>query len=234
MISHLSAARLWDLPLPPNSDGSLHVTLPRARGRWAATQATVHRSDLSGADITEHEGVLVTTPLRTLLDLARAVPLAWAVAAVDAALRLGLVSVDELAVATGAAKGRGAAAVRAVGRLCDQRAESPFESVLRVTLTLGGLPPPEPQWVITDDGVFVARVDFAWPRLRIAVEADGFAYHSTREHYRSDRERINRLQQLDWRLLLFSWERLMSDPEGVVDEVRRLVEARTAELAGRD
>jgi hypothetical protein len=63
---------------------------------------------------------------------------------------------------------------RRVAALADPRAESPPESLVRVLLTLGGLPRPVPQYVILDQGGrFVARVDLAWPEVRLAGEYDG-------------------------------------------------------------
>jgi very-short-patch-repair endonuclease len=65
----------------------------------------------------------------------------------------------------------------------------------------------------------VARVDFAWPAARLIVEADGFAYHSDRESYRRDRERLNHLERLGWRVLRFTWEDVVSRPEYVTNLV---------------
>ena len=107
------------MPLPSDLQDVTHVTLPMSRGRWAATSATVHRRDLAPQDIVERDGVRVTSPLRTLLDLPSLLSLSASVAAADAAMRAGLVSRTELRCCCAQATGRGARAIRDlfVGRL---------------------------------------------------------------------------------------------------------------------
>ncbi|BEP12983.1 hypothetical protein acdb102_12940 [Acidothermaceae bacterium B102] len=163
VLSHTSAAKLWTLPLPGDVPDVTHVTLPMSRGRWAATSATVHRRDLAPQDIVERDGVHVTSPLRTLLDLPSVLSLSSSVAAADAAMRAGLVSRTELRKVCAHAMGRGARAVRDLGRLADPSADSPMESEARVLLTLADLTPEATQYVVKDGDLFVGRVEFAWP-----------------------------------------------------------------------
>ena len=58
-------------------------------------------------------------------------------------------------------------------------------------------------------------MDFCWPSQRLVVEADGFAYHSSRDDYRRDRRRMNELERLGWRVLRFSWEDVTQRPDYV-------------------
>lgn len=223
VLSHASAARLWQLPLPVDYDELVHLTLPMCRGRWAKTAAVVHRRDLTPAEIVEYDGLQVTSPLRTLLDLPALLPLGASVAAADAALRLGLVGRSELVTASGLVMGRGAKAIRLVGRLADSSAESPLESEARVLLTLADLKPEETQYVLTDAGLFVARLDFAWPSSLVGLQADGFEYHSDRASYRNDREQDNAFKRLGWRVPRVCWEHVYRQPDYVIDLVRSLV-----------
>lgn len=224
--SGVSAALVWGIELveaPVEHD----VTVARNRGGagWRGTR--VHRRDLAGGERTVVDGLRVTSELRTVLDLCRALPLAEAVAAADSALRKGLVTVDELiaaAVALPAGRGR-PAVVRAV-RLVDPDSGSVLESLCRVLLVLAGFVPPETQYVVRSaDGRLVGRVDFAWPELKLVVETDGFAFHSDRERYRSDRRRGNALVLAGWRVLRFSWEDVRLEPERVIEEVRAAIGA---------
>ena len=219
VLSHASAARVWELPLPHNYDESVHITVPRNRSRCAAVGAVVHRRDLPSADRLEVNGHQTTTALRTVLDLASLLPVADAVAAADAALHAGLVDEPELAARVTSVRGIGARECRGMLSLVDAGADSSLESLLRVAMAQAAVPAPVTQYVITSDGVFVARVDFAWPQLRLIVEADGFACHSDREAYRRDRERGNQLQRLGWRVLRFSWEAITLRPDEVVREI---------------
>ena len=58
--------------------------------------------------------------------------------------------------------------------------------------------------------------DFACADARLVVEADGFAFHSDRAAYRKDRERLNALERLGWRVLRFTWEDVRGRPAYVV------------------
>jgi very-short-patch-repair endonuclease len=102
----------------------------------------------------------------------------------------------------------------------DARSESVLESLTRVLLVLGGLLPVVQHEIRDANGAFVARVDFAWPDLRLVVEVDGFAFHADRAAYRRDRERLNELERLGWRVLRFTWEDVRHRPEHVLTLVR--------------
>ena len=113
-----------------------------------------------------------------------------------------------------------------MAELVDPLSGSVLETLLRVLLHLAGLPAPETQHEVHEaDGSFVARVDFAWPGARLVVEADGFAFHSDRAAYRSDRRRVNALERLGWRVLRPSWEDVRHHPEEVVRTVRACLAA---------
>ena len=74
-----------------------HVTVPRSRNvrRDAVPRWQVHRCDLGPSEIARRQALRLTSPLRTVLDCARTVPLAAAVALGDSALRKGLVLLAE-------------------------------------------------------------------------------------------------------------------------------------------
>jgi very-short-patch-repair endonuclease len=64
---------------------------------------------------------------------------------------------------------------------------------------------PVPQYEVRDDdGGLIARVDFAYPEVRLAIEVDGYAHHSSRKQWESDLARQNRLIAAGWRVLRFS------------------------------
>jgi len=74
--------------------------------------------------------------------------------------------------------------------------------------------------VIRDrDGAILAELDFADPDRLIAIEVDGRAFHSDRQAFERDRKRQNALVLAGWTVLRFTWERIISDPEGVIAEV---------------
>ena len=213
VLSHESAARLHGIELIEPGQNTL--TVPRSRSRLDVSGWRVRRADLPAGDVEEVDGASVTSVQRTLLDLARRLPVDEATVAADSALRQGLLTTSDLS-RLARATGRGAARARAVASGADPSAESVLESLLRVALVAAGLRPLT-QHVIRDAaGGFVARVDFCWPASRLVVEADGYAFHADRAAYRRDRERLNHLERLGWRVLRFTWEDVRHRPEHVV------------------
>jgi hypothetical protein len=65
------------------------------------------------------------------------------------------------------------------------------------------------------------EVDFAWPGHRVAVELDGLAFHATPMAFERDRERDVTLVLAGWRVLRFTWARLVREPDVVADAVLR-------------
>jgi very-short-patch-repair endonuclease len=121
-------------------------------------------------------------------------------------------------------RGPGSRRPAAVLALVDPDSGSVLESLCRVLLAGAGLAPEDTQRVIrTRTGVWIGRVDFAWPSARLVVEVDGFAFHSDRAAYRRDRRRGNALQRAGWLVLRFSWEDVVTHPEDVVDAVRAVL-----------
>jgi hypothetical protein len=225
-LSHESAAAWWgaDLPFPLTT---VHVTAPRSRGRRADCVAGVrlHRAELPPHDREQLRGALVTSPLRTLLDVARSTPLTVAVAIGDSMTRRGLLTPAE-ASAAAMALARGPGRRRAIDAACllDPRAESVFESMTRVNLAIAGLPDPVPQLNILDaDGRWIARVDFAWPDYRVILECDGFEFHQDRATFERDRRRWTALTRAGWRVAVVSWHDVIDNPGYLAETIGDLL-----------
>lgn len=221
-VSHEDAALLWGMELA-STPQRRSVTVGRNRSRVARPGAVVHRSDLADGERRQRDGLWLTSPLRTVLDLCRSLPLHEAVAVIDSALRRGLVTVEELTAGLcELPPGRGRQRVARVLRLMDPQSGSVLESLCRVLLVQAGLAPEQTQLVVrTSAGRWIGRVDFAWTSVRLVVETDGFAFHADRASYRKDRRRGNALVLAGWRVLRFSWEDVVHHPEEVVDAVRQ-------------
>ena len=174
-VSHTSAAVLHDLPIPPGL-GPVHVTRSRQSGQGRlSANIHVHGAPLPDSDLELVDGVLVTTIPRTVMDCARILPLGRGVAMADAALHQELTDKDELsAVAASLGRRAGNARARTVVELADGRSESPGESLSRIKFVQSRIPAPDLQREFyTDDGVWVARVDFDWDDFRLVGEFDG-------------------------------------------------------------
>jgi very-short-patch-repair endonuclease len=213
VVSHVSAALHWgfgviDEPLLP------HVTLlPKQVRRRTGLPCTLHWADVPALDD-------VTTPIRTVIDCIRTLPLAQALAVVDSALRSGIVDEDELLHAVAQLRGPHRRRIQRVAGLADKRAESVLESAFRALLIEAGIEDFVPQ-VLVQDREFSARIDLANLRLRLGLEADGFEHHGGRQALARDCRRHVNLAIRGWRVLRFSWEDIMYDPEWVIDAVRR-------------
>lgn len=217
VVSHSSAAEHWGMsvvvrPLHP------HVTVARHRCGLGRAKADLHWADLRDDEVVNH----VTSPLRTVLDCARALPFGEALAIADSALRLELVGPSELLAAARSLRGAGRARVLRVARAADPRAASALESLLRAILLEAGLTGFEPQVTISGDG-FSARVDLGDRALRIVLEADSFEHHGHRSALAKDCRRYDELVVRGWLVLRFAWEHVVAEPLWVADMVRAAV-----------
>ena len=226
VASHRAAAALWGLDVPP---GTLEVSVtrprcPRPKG------VIVHRStDLRPEECTVRFGIPITNPLRTLLDLGAVLP-AWLVTdALDSALAKRLVTLPglEVMVLTHGKKGRRGVGVlrKLLEERCDTNPDSVLESRMMRLCRQHDLPLPKFQYVIRHGKAFVARVDFAYPEIKLAIEVDGYEKHSSLDAFQRDRSRQNDLVELGWTVLRFTWDDVCHRPETVANRLRRVLGA---------
>src|SRR5439155_2701640 len=159
----------------------VEVTVPRNRNRSGSRQILIHwtQDPIPEEDVTTIDGIPVTGPARTLLDLATVEGEDVVERCLDDALRRRLVSLKFLErwLADPCRKRHRGAPV--LQRLVAARAtigttESPLETQVLRLLRNAGLPTPMLQYIVRDGSRFIARLDFAHPDDRVAIEADGF------------------------------------------------------------
>lgn len=175
----------------------------------------------------------MTTVQRTAFDIARlrrprsAVDLIEAVVALDALAHLRRFDPGELAEYAAKHPGwRGVRLVAEAAELVDPGTESPMETRLRMTLVIGGLPRPVTQHRIYDHaGRFVARVDLAYPDLRIAIEYDG---ENHKDRWAEDVVRQNRIIGAGWTLMRYTNKDVTGRSRTIVTQVEA---ARRAAIA---
>ncbi|WP_433530507.1 endonuclease domain-containing protein [Micromonospora sp. CA-263727] len=224
-IAGRSAAALLGC-VPAATDDPVDVLVPRGARVGPVAGLRVHHGLIDPGDILDRAGTAVTSPERTCWDLALWLDLVEAVVVVDALLSRRLTDVPALrGYAVARAGRRGWRAMLRAVELADAGAESPQESRTRVRLVLAGLPRPRTQWVVSDRGRFVARLDLAWPEYRVAVEYDGL-WHDDPEQFHSDRRRLNQLVGDDWIILHVTAKRFREDFDGFVAEVRAALRSR--------
>jgi hypothetical protein len=215
----LGAPELFDVGSP------VEVTVPPGQRFGPVTGLKVREARLPASEVRSIRGRVCTTAVRTAVDIARREPVLDAVAAIDVMLHRALLLAEDLrGAAAELLSGRGCRQARHAIALTDGRAESPPESRVRVLLTLAGIPPVPQYRVLDRNGTFVARVDLAYPELRMAVEYDGL-WHADGEQFRRDRRRLNRLVAEGWVVLHLTAADL-KDPDGLVRRVRHLLAVR--------
>ncbi|GAA1918748.1 hypothetical protein GCM10009737_20260 [Nocardioides lentus] len=199
------------------------VFRPPGRGRLRSTLVDSGERDLRPEDVTDVDGLRVTTALRTAWDLGRVRHPDLAIAGMDAVARLGLFTREELLGGVPRfARTRWVTTLRAVAPLVDGRAESPPESVLRLRWIQAGLPTPEPQVEVWEHGVLVARLDVGHRGLRLAAEYDGVEFHTSEAQVAHDRVRRGYLDaQRGWTLVVVTRPDLWGPGAGVEALLRR-------------
>lgn len=221
VISHASAAALWDVEIPLQAqDTRVHLTVLPGSAVRNRDDRCIHRTPYVAEDMTTRHAFPVTNPARTWRDLAGVLRPAALLAVTDQMLARWCSAQELQAQLSRRPSGRGSARAKSVLPAADPRAESPMESVLRWLILDEGLPAPELQHVVHDArGRFVGRTDLAWPERKVLVEFDG-DLHRERAVFVNDLRRQNQLIAAGWTVLRFSSADVMGRPLRVIAEIR--------------
>jgi hypothetical protein len=168
-----SAALLMQLPLIGRPPAVAQMLRDGEASRAHGRNRHLRVGPFPSAHRWEYGGVLMSTPARTVVDIARAEPFRNAVVVADGALRRGVERDDLDAVLSSMRRWPGVAAARAAVRFADGRAESPGESLARVACWRESLPIPEPQVEVYLFGRLLGRVDLMLREYLLAIESDG-------------------------------------------------------------
>lgn len=206
VLSHQSAASVYDLMPQPRIT---HVkTLRQSR---SMPGIAVHRGDPGKRH--EIEGLPLTSPTRTLLDLATVLTEHHLERVCHRAEqhRLHIEPFDGE---------RGAKRLRRVLRRVDepQITRGDLEERFLSLIESAHLPRPR-----TNTRVLNLEVDFLWPAHRLVVETDGAATHLTRQAFERDRERDRILTLGGYRVVRFTWRDVVATPETVTTVLRALI-----------
>ncbi|WAJ47304.1 hypothetical protein OK015_13180 [Mycobacterium sp. Aquia_216] len=196
--------------------------------RRPAAGVQVWEEHIEADEIVIVDGMRVTTPARTALDLARHYPKGVAVAAVDALARATELKPADVDLLIDRYRGRrGMKGARAALELVDGGAQSPKETWLRLLLIRAGLPRPQTQIAVRNEwGWAEAYLDMGWEDIKVAVEYDGDHHLSSRTQYVKDIRRLETLERMGWIVVRVVTE---DHPADIVHRVR---EARARRAAG--
>lgn len=226
VLSHRSAAALWRLRL--NAPERTDVTVPRTLRSRPAVR--LHCAALAPDELTCERGIPVSTPLRTLLDLAAVVPAHQLERAVNEAEILRLT--DELSLADLLARYPRRTGTVALRRILDRArigasvTRSELEDRLLAFLDRQGLPRPDVNAHLRIAGGIV-EVDCLWRERRVIAELDGYATHATRAAFERDRARDRALQAAGWRVIRITWRQLHEAPDTLTADLAALLGLRT-------
>lgn len=204
-VSHVSAAALWELPLPRGLDDRVHISSIRPAGQMRRSGVVGHRATPERAQVRQRWGMPSSTPASCWVECGSLLGL-------DDLVALGDAIVTEPRCATTAAElqrvlalhgsCRGAQRLRAALELIRVGPGSPQETRCRLLIVRAGLPEPDLQVDVFDErGYFVGRVDMAYPERRIAIEYEGDHHRTDPGQWAADIRRYRELERLGWTVL---------------------------------
>ena len=219
VLSHRSAAALWRL-VSKHADERIELTVA-ARHVPRRSGIRIHKTTRLMADeVTTLRRIRITTPARTILDLAACVSSRELEQAVAQTERRYLASRDKLLALLaryparpGTPKLRELLNGHANPALTRSEAEERFLALVRRS----GLPAPE-----TNVPLHGHELDFLWREEGFAVEVDGYAFHGDRDSFESDRRRDAVLASHGLQVIRITWRQIEAEPEATLV---RLVQA---------
>jgi len=227
-ISGHAAAALWSMPGFP--EGAREFTTTGAH--QSAHGLIVHRvKELGPHEVARVGPLVVTSPARTIVDLSACCDPETYEVAFHSSLARGLISIHRLEAFVSKRHGRrapGAPLLRkllAVYRDDQAPAESPLEVFALKALARAKLPPPRRQFRVEIDGARY-RIDLAYPEAKLAIEVDGYRWHSSRLSWERDRIKAQALERTGWKVLRGTYASIREEPDLLVDEVAAALGAR--------
>lgn len=232
-VSHLTAAELGGLPSRRRVSETMtfHVIRPEGAADLKRPHVVVHRAKLYDDEVTTYQGIRITTPERTWLDLAAMLTVDELVVAGDHLVRVPspdfddrtapLCTVADLQRMIDRHKGkRGLRKAKLALQLVRVGSDSPQETLLRLAIGRAGLPEPELN-VPVDDGRpgRQVRPDLSYRRYRIAIEYEGDG-HGEESQIVRDIARSERYRELGWVEVRISKRHMQNDASSAVAKIQ--------------
>lgn len=217
VLSHRSAANLWKL-LPYPASAPAWVTVPPGRGA-ARPGIQIHRAVMPRLDVRHRDGLQLTSPPRTVLDLSRLLDEQELEGVVAEAAYRKLAFEKELKAQLEGRQGkRGVAKLRRVLDLPGgpQRTRSHGERALLRLVRRAGI-----TGFATNAWVHGYEVDFLWRDAKLAVELDGWDGHSTRVAFERDRLKVAKLGAHGVTVIPVTGRQIRDDPTEVISRLQR-------------
>ena len=239
-VSHTSAALLLGLPIPRGEAGDAHVTHPGARAR-ITSGVRIHSAALPPEHIMIRDGLRLTNPARTAVDIARMSTIPEALICLDAVLRRTIehtlydATSLRLAVHDHSARQKAFAGVNSVIttqyrwtgvtsassalRFADPAVESALESQSRGVLIAGGVPRPECGMPVTGASGRVYWVDMLWSQHGVIGECDGAVKYTAPDVLYREKLRQEDLERAGWRVVRWSYADVLRNPGRLIERI---------------
>ncbi len=222
-----SAGWVWDVPGHDLAPISLLRARPDRRRRH---QRRAHTSTaLHGDDVTTRGGLPVTTPTRTIFDLAGRQHPERTRRDLNNLMARGLVRLEQLEAQLDrlACRGRPGIAVMRERIVALREGEAPTESSLELTcreiLHTAGFRDLEQQVRLGDDEGFIARVDFVQRSLRIAIEVDSDRFHGGLLDRMLDEAKTARLEAAGWLVVRITEREIFHQRAALIQRLRHVL-----------
>jgi very-short-patch-repair endonuclease len=216
VASGLAAA--WWHGLTKFAPDVVEVTVPRDSNGRCRDGSRVRRRDLKAADVVERRDLRVTELSLTVVEAA--VRQRGGAMIMDSALQRS-VELRALWHAHLRNKGRyGSPAARRLLQAAEDNAHSEAERSLIRMLRAAKITGWKANYPVAG-----YRVDVGFPKQKVALEVDGFAFHSDSEDFHQDRKRQNVIALAGWQVLRFTWLDLIEYPDRVIAEIERAIRA---------
>ncbi len=215
VLSHTSAATLWGIRRPDEDRSEINVTVTGGSRRRRRIGLAIHVvAALEPSEVDVRHGLTVTSPVRTLVDLASVLDQRDLARCLEEAQIRRLLRRERLRESLD--RRRGARGTRMLRELLNvgenpSLTRSEAERLLLDLVRAARLPRPE-----TNVRVGGYEIDALWSQERLAVEVDGYAYHRTRAAFERDRRRDADLQAAGLRVMRITWLQLTNERDSVV------------------
>ena len=225
VVSHQTALSLWTGEDRP---GTVHLTVQRDPHRTVPRVRGLRVHEVLELEVTTLNGLRLTPPARTFLDVAPYCDLTELVTAGDSLVRRTSADPTHFVETAAAAVGvRGVRLAREAAALVRHGVDSPMESRLRLLLVLAGLPEPLIGHVIYDsDGGWLARPDLSYPDIKLAIEYDGQHHLVDIRQWRRDIRRRENLEHEGWRVRVITAHDLLHTPAAVLARITQDLDTR--------
>ncbi|HEY2297271.1 MAG TPA: DUF559 domain-containing protein [Jatrophihabitans sp.] len=214
-----AAAYLWGvLDAAP---ARVHIVVPHTRRVSIPSGVRLYRVPVPDEARSTFEGVPVTARWWTVLDVLGRMRADAAYRLADRALQQRWITLDDIRRRAAAFPGRtGNRILRLIAAQCGDGAAAQSERLLHAILRRAGLTGWHANLPVFAGEQLVAVLDVAFPAAKLAIEVDGWAFHSDADRFQRDRHRQNALHALGWTVLRFTWADLTTRPSYVAATIR--------------